>query len=83
MYKMTIASCQNTASEKKEPELEFYLGETDSVIYLKVRDKANDVESCGNIIYIVKQTGKITLCRSVNKVFGLPLDNEGRVITVV
>ena len=82
MYKMTIASCQNTVPEKKEPELEFYLFETDIVIYLRVRDKTNNVEYCGNIISILKQTGNITRCRSVNKEFGLPLDDVGRVVIV-
>ena len=82
MYKMTIASCQTTVPEKKEPELEFYLYESNNLIFLRVRDKANGVDSCGNILSIMKETGKIKLCRAVNKEFGLPLDDQGRVITV-
>ena len=77
--KISARTCTNTPV-KPEPDLEFYLEDGDKAyVELKVMDKANGLTAGGVVLRVNKLTGKLHRITGVNKLFGLPLDEQGRV----
>tara|TARA_Y100001968_G_scaffold255189_1_gene241265 strand:- start:328 stop:636 length:309 start_codon:yes stop_codon:yes gene_type:complete len=78
IFARVCAPASKPGPEKKPPELEFYLSETDGTVELRVRDVANNNSSQNYVISILKSTGLLVRCSGVNPEFGLPLDNTGQ-----
>jgi len=68
------------AAAPAEPtvELEFYLAQIGTTVYLKCRNKTTGEEGSGNIVAI-RPDGRLQRCAGISKAYKLDLDSKSRI----